>query len=152
LSTGEIVVKIAVLTRNYKAHLDDAMKNAEKSMTFYSNVPWTSVKNAHSSGTEVVVYFVVPEHAGLVSYRGTLVGIQSPPVKGSDYLEKLLERAPDDAARDEVVKGKARTVYQVSQITKVSPAFFQSELLKRSDGMAVSADYGRGYCIVHPYD
>jgi hypothetical protein len=146
------MVKIAVLTRNYKTHLDDAMKNAQKSMTFYSNVPWTSIKNAHSSATEVAVYFVVAEHAGHVSYRGTLVDIQSPPVKGSADLEKLPERAPDDAARDEVDKGKARTVYQVSQITKVSPAFSQSKLLKRSDGKAVSTDYGRGYCIVHPYN
>ncbi len=142
---------IAVLTRNYTTHLEPMLEKGE-SVTFYSNVPWKSIEDAHIEGKKVVVYFVVSEHPGLVSYEGTLADIVIPPVKDTAHLEKLLNRAPDKAARAEVDKGTARTIYSVSNVTKLTPAFSQTELLKRSDGKAVSKDYERSYCIVHPYE
>lgn len=141
---------IAVLTRNYKEHLESALKKGG-AVTFYSNVVWRSIEDAHIAGKHVIVYFIVVEQPGQVTYEGTLENIVIPPVKDAALLEKLLCDAPDDAARQEVEKGTARTIYSVTGVRMASPPFPQVALCKRSDGKPVSKDYGRGYCIVYPH-
>lgn len=142
---------IAVLTRNYAAHLDPASKKGG-AVTFYSNAVWRSIVDAHSAGKHVIVYFILVEQPGQISYEGTLENIVIPPVKDTALLERLLRDAPDDAARMEVEKGMARTVYSVTGVKKASPPFSQVALLKHSDGKPVSKDYGRSYCIVFPHE
>ncbi|HMM44530.1 MAG TPA: hypothetical protein PKE41_02720 [Candidatus Macondimonas sp.] len=145
--------KIAVLTRNYAAHLDPASKKGG-AVTFYSNVSWRSIEDAHIAGKHVVVYFIVGESPGEITYEGTLENIVIiPPVEeDTELLEKLLCDAPDDAARQEVEKGTARTIYSVTGVKKLCSPFPQVALCKRSDGKPVSKDYGRGYCIVYPHE
>ncbi|TXT24678.1 MAG: hypothetical protein FD134_1400 [Gallionellaceae bacterium] len=143
---------VAVLTRNYTVHLEPASKTSN-SVTFYSNVPWKSIEDAHVCGKAIVIYFIVSEQPGIVSYEGTLTDIVIiPPVKDTARLNRLLDAAPDKAAKEEVETGSAKTVYSVSHIKKVLHPFAQTELLKKSDGNQVSKNYERSYCIVCPYE
>jgi hypothetical protein len=142
---------LAVLTRNFKNHLDPALAGGAP-VTFYSNVLWKTVEEAHIAGKRVVIYFVVSDDPGQVTYQANLVDIVIPPVKDTQRLEQLLKHAPDHAARAEIDNGSAKTLYSVAHVKKVVPAFSQTELLKRSDGKPVSKDYERSYCIVDPYE
>lgn len=142
---------IAVLTRNYTEHLDPVLANGAP-ITFYSNVAWKFIEDAHLSGKSILVYFVVNEHPGEITYQGRLATIVIPPVKDTSLLNMLLDNAPDGAARAEVESGMARTVYSVTDIKRVLPSFSQTELLKHSDGKPVSKEYERSYCIVFPHE
>lgn len=142
---------IAVLTRNYTTHLHPALEKSGPT-TFYSNRAWRSIENAHIEGKRVIIYFVVSEQPGYVTYQATLVSIVIPPVKDTSLLEMLLKDAPDKAARAEVEKGTARTIYSVSGVNMVLPPFPQTTLLKHFSGAPVSKDFERNYCIVAPHE
>ena len=142
---------LAVLTRNFTAHLDPAV-DGKKPVTFYSNVAWKRVEDAHISGKSVAVYFVVAENPRHVAYTGILKNIVIPPVKDSTLLDGLLSMAPDAAAKEAVSNGKARTVYSVTNVQRLPTPFSQTELLKLSDGSPVNANYERSYCIVSPFE
>ena len=103
------MIDIAVLTRNYSIHLARAIE-VKQPMTFYSNVAWKRIEDAHIAEKSVAVYFVVAETPGKVAYTGTLSSIIIPPVKDTSLLDGLLAYAPDAAAKEAVAKGAARTV------------------------------------------
>ncbi len=142
---------IAVLTHNYKTHLDPALKNGGV-VTFYSNIAWRSIEDAHIAGEKVTIYFIVAEQLGEITYEATLEKIVILPFKDTALLENLLIEAPDEAAQAEVEKGSARTIYSVTGVKIVSPPFSQTELIKQSDHKPVSKDYARSYCIVSPHE
>lgn len=142
---------VAVLTRNFTVHLEPAAKRGA-TVAFYSNVRWRHIQREHQAGREVVVYFIVPEHVGAVSYQGTLEQLCIPPVQDTAVLEAVLRHAPDGAARAAVQSGQAKTVYAVGAVQRVTPPFSQTSLLKRLGGRPVDKDYSRSYCIVEPFE
>jgi hypothetical protein len=142
---------VAVLTRNFAVHLEPAVTRGGR-VTFYSNVRWRHIEAERQAGEEIVVYFIVSEHSGVVTYEGRLDAICIPPVKDTAELEAILRRAPDDAARAAVQSGEAKTIYSISDVRRVTPPFAQTELLKRVDGKPVDRDYSRSYCVVEPFE
>jgi hypothetical protein len=142
---------IGILTKNYTVHLDKAIQLGV-SVTFCSNVRWVAATDALSKGKIVELYFVVDGGTGIVKYQGSLRDTLLDPVQGTSAVDKLLANAADEDANQGLQKGIIKTLYSVSNLQKLQTPFFQTELLKLSDGKPVSKAYDRAYCIVYPYE
>jgi hypothetical protein len=143
------MANIAVLTKNYRVHLDRAVRSGGP-VTFYSNVRWASASAALTAQKPVAIYFVADGGTGVVEYQATIAAILLAPLSGTAAVNKLLSQAPDAAAKTELESGAVKTLYSIVGLKKLPQSFSQTKLLKLSDGKPVSKDYDRSYCLVSP--
>ena len=139
---------IAILSKNYKKHLDDASKKDGR-VTFYSNSPWVKASTHLSQQEAMSIYFVADGGTGIVEYEGTITDILLNPNANAPETKEMLAHCLDDGAKDELDKGKLKTLFCVKGLKKLTKPFSQIELLK-TDGKPVSEKYDRGYCKVIP--
>lgn len=142
---------LAVLTRNYRVYLDQAVQDGG-SVTFCSNMRWTSAYAALTAGKPVTVYIVPEDGSGQVEYEGKIETILLAPFTDPVTVENLLAKSMDAAARAGIESGSIETIYSIVGLHKLAEPFPQTKLLKLSDGKPVSENYIRGYCLVAPME
>lgn len=137
---------IAVLSKNYEEHLVNASKK-DGPVTFYSNRRWTKASAKLSQQGTMSIYFTTGGDSNIVEYEGTITHILLDPIAGAPETGEMLTYCLDDGAKDELDKGKLKTLYYVKGLKKLTEPFSQTKL-RKTDGKPVSEKYDRGYCKV----
>jgi len=151
--------RIAAFVRNHRKHLEAAAELSDKDpsrlVTFRSAKLWRRVKEALDDQETVKLYFSPNGTDGLVEYEGTLKALVLNPEFGEQETDAALGwDLPDtqDEGLWEDNKSRVRTLYIVSNCRKLKHSFPMTELIKVTDSVPISANYGYSYVPVYERD
>jgi hypothetical protein len=148
--------KLAVFTRNYKDHLDEAFRvssaEPERLIPFRGVLRWSSAAQALQQHSPIDIYFAVVDSGSDVQYAAKLQRVIVDPQRGQPETEQLLDLSTS-TTRDEGLwenTGKpAGTLYAINHLERVTQPFSMTELIKVSDDKPISPDYGYSYTLIY---
>lgn len=148
---------IAVLSRNYREHLEAAEgHHSSRLITFRSLKVWRSAEEVLKKGVPIPIYFIpvndtrTGESSTYVEYVATLQEVILNPDKDSEKTRKLLEECVGTTEEEGFWDG-TKTLYRISNCRELKEGerVELTELKKLSDDNYVSKDFGYSYALVH---
>jgi hypothetical protein len=146
--------RVAVFTRNHAHHLQRAVglstAKSDAPIVFRSRTRWAAARNALTGQESVSVYIARIDGEGSVEYVAELMEVHLDPQPSQPRVAELLRMAPaanlDEGLWDET--GGVQTLYVLRNCRRLAAAFPMTDLVKASDGVALSADYRYSYSVV----
>lgn len=152
----------AVFARNHREYLEAAAArnrtDPERPTTFRARTIWRTALNALQMHKTLPVYLVPVGGKSEVEFSAVLHHVKLHPERGDADTETYLGFALTDAEVEgtgdeglwEQFDTRVMTLYVITHCKPVTP-FPLTELIKLSDGIPISADYGYSYCMVHAH-
>ena len=145
------VKDIAIFTRNYEEHLQNAIEDCRndprKTVFFRSNVNWKSARNVIEEHGSIPLY-IVPVGEKVIKYVAQLEAVHDPS-ELSD--EAIREKSVESVKHEGRWEGNLRTIYEISQCRELpeSKRVPFTHLRKLKDEQPLSADFGYSYAVVY---
>jgi hypothetical protein len=144
----------AIFAKNHLAHLTEAVEiataNPDQLVTFQSRAAWSGgAKLLARHGTDAVpIFFAVTDGEPVVRYRARLKEIILRPDEARQRVQELLALRPRFTQTETLWSAGKGTLFAIAGCFELPKPIPFALLIKDSDGLPISDDYGYSYSIL----